>query len=375
MSVRKRTLPSGEIRWLVDYSDQTGVRRARQFKTQREAKAFEAKAKVEVSERTHVPKSEAVTVREAVEKYVLHCDARVDAGEMERRTLADIKSKLAHLTGENGITEILLPDISFATADAMRLRLVGAGMSGANAGKVMSTTRTMLNWALDSRMIARNDLAGRKAKRGSREKKQVPIPAGADVVKMLVEADMMPAPYGLYVRTAVLTGCRAGELRGLQWRHVDFVAASVLVEQRAEQDGTIGQPKTVSGHRAVPLPAGLLAKLKEAYLAGGRNSEAFVFSNKAGEPIDHDAFSGRHWRPMLKRLGMLGLDFHHLRHYYASALLHAGVPVTEVSRRLGHADPAITLRIYSHALPEASSGAELAGIEAGLTASQQECNR
>ena len=68
MSVRKRTLPSGETRWLVDYTDQTGTRRARQFKTQREAKAFEAKAKVEVSERTHVPTSEAVTVREAVEK-------------------------------------------------------------------------------------------------------------------------------------------------------------------------------------------------------------------------------------------------------------------------------------------------------------------
>lgn len=374
MSVRKRTLPSGEIRWLVDYTDQTGNRRGRQFKTQREAKAFEAKAKVEVSERNHVPRSEAVTVRAAVENYLKHCDGRVAAGEMERRTLADIRSKLAHVTGENGIPEVLLPDLSFSGADTMRLRLIAAGMSGANGAKVMGTLRTLLNWAVDSRLVSKNDLAGRKSKRGSREKKRVPIPVGADVAKLLVEADKLLPPHGLYVRTAVLTGCRAGELRGLQWRHVDFTAATIMVEQRAEQDGTIGQPKTASGHRTVPLPAGLLSKLKEAHLAAGRKSDAFVFANRAGEPLDHDAFSGRHWRPLLKRLGLSGLDFHHLRHYYASALLNAGVPITEVSRRLGHADPSITLKIYSHALPEARSGEELVGIEAGLTGAQHECN-
>ncbi|CAA7624976.1 site-specific integrase [Magnetospirillum sp. UT-4] len=366
MSVRKRTLPSGEVRWLVDYKDQAGARRARQFKTQREAKAFEAKAIVEVSERTHVPRAEAVSIRQAVEKYIMHLDGRVAAGEMERRTLADIKSKLAHVTGEHGIPEVLLPDVTFAAADSMRLRLIGAGMSGANGAKVLGTLRTMMNWGVDARLVTRNDLAGRRSKRGSREKKQVPIPAAADISKLLVEADKLPAPYGLYVRTAVLTGCRAGELRGLQWRHVDFTVGTVRVEQRAEQDGTIGKPKTLSGHRTVPLPAGLLAKLKEAHFAAGRNPDSYVFGNRAGEPIDHDAFSGRHWRPLLRRLGLSGLDFHHLRHAYASMLLNAAVPVTEVSRRLGHADPSITLRIYSHALPEASAGAELAGIEASL---------
>ena len=379
MSVRKRTLPSGEIRWLVDYSDQTGARRARQFKTQREAKAFEAKAVVEVSERTHVPKSTAVTVRQAVERYLMYCTTRVGADDpdlaMERRTLLDIRSKLGHVTGESGMPEVLLPDVSFAAATEMRLRMMAAGMSGANSAKVLGTLRTMLNWAVDSKLVAKNDLAGRKAKRGSRGKKpQVPIPGKADVTKMLAEADKMPAPYGLYIRTATLTGCRAGELRGLQWRHIDFAAATVQVEQRAEQDGTLGEPKTASGHRTVPLPAGLLAKLKEAHLAAGRNADAFVFPSRSGEPIDHDAFSGRHWRPMLNRLGLSGLDFHHLRHYYASALLYAGVSITEVSRRLGHADPAITLRIYSHALPEASTGAEMGAIEAGLTGVQHQCN-
>ncbi len=368
MSVRKRVLASGETRWLVDYKDSQGKRRAQQFRTQREAKAFAAKATVEVAERTHIPKAEAVTIRTAVERYTKHLEGRVAAGELERRSLADVKSKLAHVTGENGLPEVLLPDASFGAVDSMRLRLIASGMSGANAAKVVGALRTMLNWCVDSRLASRNPLAGRRAKRGSRDKVQVPIPSQDAVSALLEAADGLSGCYGLYIRTAALTGCRAGELRGLQWWHIDFEAATVTVTQRAEQDGTLGNPKTVSGHRTVPLPAGLLAKLKEAFLAAGRDGARFVFANRVGVPLDHDAFSGRHWRPMLKRIGLEGMRFHDLRHYYASALLNAGVPVTEVSRRLGHADPAVTLRVYSHALPEAASGSELAAIEAGLTA-------
>jgi len=389
MSVRKRIMPSGETRWLVDYKDQVGARRARQFKTQREAKAWEARAKVEVEERTHVARSQAVTIRDAVEKYLKHCEGRVAAGEMEKGSYADVRSKLAHVIGENGMPEVLLPDVSFGAADAMRLRLIGAGMSGATSTKVTGALRTMMNWAVDARIAGRNDLAGRRVKRGSREKKQVPIPSQEAIGKMLAEAEKLPAPYPLYIRTATLTGARAGELRGLQWRHVDFKAGTITVKQRADRSGGIGQPKTVSGHRTIPVPTGLLAKLKADFLAAGRDLDRFVFLNPgrgpakrkkgaapapANEPIDHDNFGNRHWRPMVRRIGLPDLDFHHLRHYYASALLNAGVPVTEVSRRLGHADPGITLKIYSHALPEAASGAELAGIEAGLAAKQHECN-
>ena len=43
---------------------------------------------------------------------------------------------------------------------------------------------------------------------------------------------------------------------------------------------------------------------------------------------------------------------HHFRHTHASLLLQAGIPVKEVSERLGHKDVKITLEIYSHVMPE-----------------------
>ena len=45
-----------------------------------------------------------------------------------------------------------------------------------------------------------------------------------------------------------------------------------------------------------------------------------------------------------------------LRHLHATTLLLAGVPVHIVAARLGHADPAVTLRVYSHVLREHATG-------------------
>jgi len=47
----------------------------------------------------------------------------------------------------------------------------------------------------------------------------------------------------------------------------------------------------------------------------------------------------------------------HRRHSYASQQLSRGVPITTVSETLGHANPNITLAIYSHALPSDNKAA------------------
>ena len=57
---------------------------------------------------------------------------------------------------------------------------------------------------------------------------------------------------------------------------------------------------------------------------------------------------------VIRRIGKAGIkdaSFHTLRHTHASNLLSRGVPLPAVSARLGHADPNVTARIYSHALP------------------------
>jgi integrase len=46
------------------------------------------------------------------------------------------------------------------------------------------------------------------------------------------------------------------------------------------------------------------------------------------------------------------IRFHDLRHTHASALVASGSSIKAVSRRLGHADVSITLRVYAHLMPD-----------------------
>ena len=56
-------------------------------------------------------------------------------------------------------------------------------------------------------------------------------------------------------------------------------------------------------------------------------------------------------------VGLEGVSLHSLRHSFASELLSKGTPIPVVPERLGHANPNITLSIYSHAIPEDSRAA------------------
>jgi integrase len=159
---------------------------------------------------------------------------------------------------------------------------------------------------------------------------------------------------------ALGTGMRRGELCALAWGAVDLDAGLVRVERSLEE--TKGRlrfkpPKTRSGHRVVSLPVSVVEiarahrrKQAEQRLLlgiGTAGDDDLVFARPDGSPLSPDNLS-RDWRRAVNRLGLPRVMFHALRHSSASALIAAGLDVGSVSRRLGHANPATTLRIYTH---------------------------
>jgi integrase len=56
-----------------------------------------------------------------------------------------------------------------------------------------------------------------------------------------------------FIVTAIFTGMRLSELRGLRWSDVDLEAGIIHVRQRADAWGTIGPPKSKAGKRDIPL--------------------------------------------------------------------------------------------------------------------------
>jgi integrase len=85
----------------------------------------------------------------------------------------------------------------------------------------------------------------------------------------------------------------------------------------------------------------------------GLRNDAFVFSSEpdGSSPWRPDSVTHR-WSTMRATIGLPSMRLHDLRHFQATMLLKAGVPVKNVSGRIGHRDAATTLNVYAHALTD-----------------------
>jgi integrase len=82
------------------------------------------------------------------------------------------------------------------------------------------------------------------------------------------------------------------------------------------------------------------------------NPTGLVFCTASGNFNSYKNLQNRVLTPLLKEAGLPHLTWHHLRHNAGSYLLSENVPITAVSKILGHANPAITMSIYAHELVE-----------------------
>jgi integrase len=150
---------------------------------------------------------------------------------------------------------------------------------------------------------------------------------------------------------------------------ITFGGSAAVVRGRRVEGTTKG-----GRSRVVSLDSETVAILREHHrqqaeerLSAGTawtDSGGLVFTSRWGEPLYPDTVSALMSKLISKyNEGATGsahalphARLHDLRHLHATTLLVAGVPVHVVAARLGHADPAVTLRIYSHVLREHTLG-------------------
>lgn len=165
--------------------------------------------------------------------------------------------------------------------------------------------------------------------------------------------------------SARATGARRSELAGLRWPSVNFEARTVRVERAVvavHGQGAIEKSTKNHSKRTVALDpitidalAGHRARMEQRAVAAGTvladNAYVFSFAADGAVPVFPDSFSHR-WHTVRKRAGLNWVRLHDLRHFQATMLLQAGVPVKNVSARIGHRDAATTLNVYAQFLEE-----------------------
>ena len=215
------------------------IRRAiaisRHSKKRKDADAYHATVRVDVSKGLHTAASKSITVAEAAEAWI----KRVESEGRERSTIDQYRQHVRiHIVPRLG--KIKLSSLTAKTLEQFRDDLL-AKLSRPLARKVLTSVKSLLKVARYAHVAA--DVSVGRDKRGQRKLEvgvDIPTP---DEVKRLIAVANDPKRRALLL-TAALTGLRASELRGLRWSDIDLKACELRVRQRADRFCKIGAPKS-----------------------------------------------------------------------------------------------------------------------------------
>ena len=184
-----------------------------------------------------------------------------------------------------------------------------------------------------------------------------------EIAAILKALETEPLKWQLITHLMIVTGCRRGEIMGLQWEKVDFENSRVKIDKALVSSKSkgiyLGNTKT-SDIRYLNLPAetmNLLRRHKREQLrlqiANGDRWQhtGFVFTTDDGSHMNPDSITG--WlHDFSRRHDLPHINPHAFRHTVASVLLANGTDIVTVSKQLGHASVNTTENFYSHIIEE-----------------------
>ena len=163
-------------------------------------------------------------------------------------------------------------------------------------------------------------------------------------------------PRHIGVLLCLYTGLRIGELLGLTWEDVDLTRGLLQINKTVyrERDNEgvwqmcVDTPKTRSSTRVIPLPPYITKMLKSAKTGA---KSVYVVENKKGERMAIRSYQYI-FEKLTERAGVRRLNFHALRHTFATRALECGMDIKTLSEIMGHQNASITLNRYAHSMME-----------------------
>jgi integrase len=410
--LRKRNYGNGRVRWRARYPDPTrgGTSQIeRTFDTKREAERWLTEQKASVNRGLHInPADSDRRLCDVVAEW------RGTWGHLQPRTKAGYEGILnKHVLPRWGNARV--GAISAAVVQDWVNELAASGRAPATLRRVYGVLQSVLKLAVQRRYITVNpcesvQLPRKDSFARDHQPAEMLFLTAAEVQAL---ADAITPQHRVLIWTAAYTGMRAGELYGLQRKHIDVLHGRIRVERALKEVSTTSKHiaadergmvfgTTKSGKaRWVGLPRFLVELLTERLAALPADPDTLVFGGKDGKPKRHGDFYRRHFKPAVRRRyceacqarvpaeagscpecggsdlrwvlppAKHGLRFHDLRHTCAALLIAADVHPKAIQEHLGHADIQTTFNVYGHLLPEARE-ALAAALDATYTSGQTE---
>jgi integrase len=319
--------------------------------TRREAREIEASLQYERSTGSLVP-GPRITVGEFLDRWLRDvCQVRVSP-----KTYANYTS-IIRLHIMPSIGHVDLGKLTTPVVQAMVTRLhQKERLAASTVCLVHRVLKTAMGVAVDWKLVRENPARGVKLPRQENRSRRV---LTIEELQRLMSAPMHDW-LALSTLIAATTGMRRGEIAGLRWQNVDLAGGHLRVKSHRVRVGTEvieGRPKTENSLRGIPIPEilrmALLRHQEEqetlrTLLGGQYLGEDLVITSATSRPVD-PTWMTNEFRKVCRENRIPEVRLHSLRHTYATMLLNeAKLPVSVVSRLLGHARVTTTLSIYAH---------------------------
>jgi integrase len=347
---------------IYDVPTDTGKRKQKWVKffgTKREAENELARLIAEAASGNYVDPSK-ITVKELLEQYLDGNENR-----WEKKTYSGYQEK---------INSYMIPHIGSVAVEKLTASQIdkflkslqesgkknGGGVSSQTAHHCRAILRAAINWALKKDIIKLNI---------NPVKKSDPVKVISDEMQILNPEDCIKlvnacagSIWEVPIILSLYTGMRQGECLGLHWSEVDFDNSTITVKQSLmyiNGQMSLKQPKSKASNRTfevTPEVIELLKKHKEIQelrrLEYGNvyGDNSLVCATESGGFMNRTAVT-KGLQDIIKSAGIKRIRFHDLRHTHISISLANGESIIRVSKRVGHANPAITLKRYSHTIP------------------------
>jgi integrase len=236
-------------------------------------------------------------------------------------------------------------------------RRKGDGLSARSVCMMHRVLSQAMKQAVKWQLLARNPCEAVSPPRVERRQMKV---LDADGTAAIVEASRSKALF-MPILLGVLCGLRRGELAALSWRNIDLDAAQIYVVATLEQtnSGVRFKPPKSGRPRTVALPSLAIEELHRHRL---KQAEELLRLGTRQTEETHVCLQPNYqpWAPrnlssafikFIKASGLPRVRLHDLRHSHATHLLMANVHPKIVQERLGHANIATTMDLYTHVMP------------------------
>jgi integrase len=257
---------------------------------------------------------------------------------------------------------IKLAKLTAADLDRLYAKLTARGLKATSVRRIHAVIGAALHQAERWDLVTSN--VAHRATPPPVHAAEVVAPSPDEVRRLIEVAEATEPTLAALLLLAALTGARRGELCALRWPDVDWQAGTLRIARSVyETAGGGWAEKATKTHqsRRIGLDEFGLVILRRHRASVDQLADeldltiapdGFLFSRSpAGlEPIRPDVLS-KFTRRVADRAGV-DTHLHALRHFSATQAIAAGFDPVTVGTRLGHADPSITLRVYSHALEQ-----------------------